>query len=93
MSMQTVAAMKLLMEKVDSIMEQQDETIISKTMIPVTGNKRTYVSISTYCWPTNKVNEQQGPWTCTDGKPNPQVFHLCACLPKVLHIFLLGPRN
>lgn len=55
--------------------DEPDEVITSKTMEPPTGDKRTYMSLATYCWPSNpeELDNPQGPWSCTDGKAFPGV--------------------
>lgn len=72
---EAVATVKSLLLLAKQAADEEDEVITTKTMVPPTGDKRTYMSLATYCWPSNPedLETPQGPWTCTDGKPFPGV--------------------
>jgi hypothetical protein len=81
--MQTVAAVKQLLQFAKKAANHKDETITSKAIVPPTGDKRTYVSLATYCWPSNPedLEHPKGPWKCIDGKPflDVRCAHLIWC--------------
>lgn len=68
--MQSVAAVRRLLWLARLAAEEEDAVVTTKTMDPPTGDKRTYMSLATYCWPSNPEDlaNPKGPWTCTDGK-------------------------
>jgi hypothetical protein len=72
---EAVSAVSRLQRQARQAADEPDEVITSKTMVPPTGDKRTYMSLATYCWPSNpeELDNPKGPWTCTDGKAFPGV--------------------
>lgn len=72
---ESVATVRSLLSLAKQAADSEDEVITTKTMDPPTGDKRTYMSLATYCWPSNPEDlaNPQGPWECTDGKPFPGV--------------------
>lgn len=63
------------MRKAKALGAAPDETVTSKTIVPPTGDKRTYMSLATYCWPSNPedLENPKGPWNCKDAVPFPGV--------------------
>jgi hypothetical protein len=76
--MQTVDIVEKLIVLAELASESEPEVIVDKAFVPPTGDKRTYVSLATYCWPSNPddLENPKGPWTCTDGKAYPGVCRL-----------------
>ena len=72
---QTVAVVRALLKAADIEMLEPLELIPDKPFTPANGDKRTYVSLATYCWPSNPDDLQnpKGPWECKDGLPFPGV--------------------
>jgi hypothetical protein len=70
------AAVRKLLWLARTAADDPDEVITTKQMMPPTGDKRTYVSLATYCWPPNgdDLAISKEPWTCIDGKPFPEVL-------------------
>jgi hypothetical protein len=92
--LQAVAVVKRLLALAAEIAKEEDEVITTKKVIPPTGDKRTYVSLATYCWPSNPDNleDPQGPWTCKDGHPFPGVrasLPSCMCMHATCSVRLL----
>lgn len=75
--------MSLVVEKARALAAAQDETVIAKKMEPPTGDKRTYMSLATYCWPSNPhdLDHPAGPWVCKDSVP----FEGVRCTPVDTH--------
>eukprot|EP00892_Ulva_mutabilis_P012789 jgi/Ulvmu1/9883/UM057_0039.1 len=70
---QTVTVVKRLMAFADIKLAEPLEVIPDKSFMPANGDKRTYVSLATYCWPANPddLENPVGPWECKDGLPFP----------------------
>ena len=68
---QTAAVVGLIAEKARALASAEDETVISKKIVPPTGDKRTYMSLATYCWPSNPedLDHPKDPWVCKDSIP------------------------
>jgi hypothetical protein len=73
--MQTVQAVRKLIDAADAILDKPIDVVTEKAYTPPTGDKRTYVSLATYCWPANPDHllHPVGPWECTDGHAFPGV--------------------
>ena len=72
---QTNTVVNRLLMFADIRMEDPIEVISNKSYTPANGDKRTYVSLATYCWPSNPddLENPVGPWECKDGLPFPGV--------------------
>ena len=72
---QTVAAVHNLLREAEALLALPVDTIPDKVFMPPDGDKRSYVSLSTYCWPSNPDDTEnpKGPWECRDGQPFPGV--------------------
>lgn len=67
---QTVAAVEALRREADEAADASDDTVTSKTVLPPTGDKRTYYSLDTYAWPSNgNHTDLDTPWISRDGYP------------------------
>eukprot|EP00892_Ulva_mutabilis_P005427 jgi/Ulvmu1/3256/UM151_0004.1 len=66
-----VTVVERLMALADTKIAEPIEVIPDKSYMPPNGDKRTYVSLATYCWPANPedLENPKGPWTCKDGVP------------------------
>lgn len=73
-SADATAAMKhsyqLLLEEADSAIQSGPFSVTDKGMIPPSGDKHDYLSISPYWWPDNSKVDGL-PWVRHDGKTNP----------------------
>lgn len=66
----TLAAYEKLIKASDKLLEIKNPTVIDKTILPPTGSKNDYLSVSRYWWPDTK-KEDGLPWIRNDGKTNP----------------------
>ena len=69
-SKETLTAYKKLIKDVDKLLTSKNPSIMDKTMLPPTGNKHDYLSISRYWWP-DPEKEDGLPWIRKDGITNP----------------------
>ncbi|WP_400078735.1 alginate lyase family protein [Winogradskyella sp. R77965] len=69
-SLETLTAYKKLIKKADKLLTNKNPSVIDKTILPPTGNKHDYLSISRYWWPDTKKKDGL-PWVRFDGKTNP----------------------
>lgn len=69
-SEKTQAAFQKLIKDADKLLKIENPTVINKTILPPTGNKNDYLSISRYWWPDPEKNDGL-PWIRHDGKTNP----------------------
>lgn len=70
-SPQTLIAYKKLIKDADKLLTRKNPTVTDKTILPPTGNKHDYLSISRYWWP-NPDTKDGLPWVRYDGKTNPE---------------------
>ncbi|WP_206285880.1 alginate lyase family protein [Yeosuana marina] len=70
-SKQTFTAYQKLIKSANNLLKSKNPTVMDKTMLPPTGNKHDYMSISRYWWP-NPQKENGLPWVRIDGKTNPE---------------------
>eukprot|EP00892_Ulva_mutabilis_P005950 jgi/Ulvmu1/3727/UM172_0005.1 len=70
---ETVTAVGNLLQEAERMLEMPVDTIPDKAFVPPDGDKKSYVSLSTYCWPSNPddLENPKGPWECRDGQPFP----------------------
>ena len=69
-SEQTLAAYQKLIKDSDKLLQSKNPTVLDKTILPPTGNKHDYLSISRYWWPDPQKKDGL-PWIRNDGKTNP----------------------
>ncbi len=69
-SAQTLDAYQKLIKNADKLLKSKNPTVLDKTILPPTGNKHDYLSISRYWWPDPET-EDGLPWIRYDGKTNP----------------------
>lgn len=67
---QTITAYQKLIKDADKLLKVKNPTIMDKTILPPTGDKHDYLSISRYWWP-DPEKEDGLPWIRHDGKTNP----------------------
>lgn len=67
--MQTAEAVESLIRQANDFVERPIEIITEKAFVPPDGDKRSFVSLATYCWPSNPehLENPKGPWECRDG--------------------------
>ena len=70
-SEQTLVAYKKLIQNADKLLKIKNPTVIDKTILPPTGNKHDYLSLSRYWWPNPKTADGL-PWVRRDGNTNPE---------------------
>ncbi|MDW5289631.1 alginate lyase family protein [Formosa sp. PL04] len=70
-SERTINAYKALLKKADKWLITKNPTVINKTILPPTGNKHDYLSLSRYWWP-NPETPDGLPWIRKDGETNPE---------------------
>ena len=70
-SKQTLVAYKKLIQNADKLLKIKNPTVIDKTILPPTGNKHDYLSLSRYWWPNPKTADGL-PWVRRDGNTNPE---------------------
>jgi hypothetical protein len=66
----TISAYKALLSTADKLLLIKNPTVMDKTIVPPTGNKHDYLSISRYWWPNPEVPNGL-PWIRKDGETNP----------------------
>ncbi len=69
-SERTMSAYKTLLSTADKLLLIKNPTVMDKTIVPPTGNKHDYLSISRYWWPNPEVPNGL-PWIRNDGETNP----------------------
>lgn len=67
----TLNAYQTLLKKADQLLSMQNPTVMDKTILPPSGNKHDYLSISRYWWP-NPETADGLPWIRKDGETNPE---------------------
>ena len=65
-----LSAYKTLISKADKLLSIKNPTVMDKTIVPPSGNKHDYLSISRYWWP-NPETPNGLPWIRKDGQTNP----------------------
>ncbi|WP_111707928.1 alginate lyase family protein [Lutibacter citreus] len=66
----TLIAYKKLINNANKLLKSNNPTVLDKTILPPSGNKHDYLSISRYWWP-NADTIDGLPWVRHDGKTNP----------------------
>ncbi|CAH8283906.1 alginate lyase [Mariniflexile fucanivorans] len=69
-SERTLSAYKALISKANKLLSIENPTVMDKTIMPPTGNKHDYLSISRYWWP-DPESPNGLPWSRKDGETNP----------------------
>ena len=69
-SERTLSAYKALISKANKLLSIENPTVMDKTIMPPTGNKHDYLSISRYWWP-DPESPNGLPWIRKDGETNP----------------------
>jgi hypothetical protein len=69
-SKEMLTAYNKLIRKADKLLTSKNPSVVDKTILPPTGNKHDYISISRYWWP-NSEKKDGLPWIRYDGKTNP----------------------
>lgn len=69
-SEETLAAYQKLIKDANKLLTSKNLTVTDKTILPPTGNKHDYLSISRYWWPNTETNDGL-PWVRYDGNTNP----------------------
>ncbi|MBT8317844.1 alginate lyase family protein [Lutibacter sp.] len=67
---ETLKAYEKLIINADNLLTCKNPSVMDKTILPPTGNKHDYLSISRYWWPDTKKKDGL-PWVRFDGKTNP----------------------
>ena len=67
----TKLAYKQLITRADQLLTIKNPTVVDKHMIPPSGNKHDYLSLSRYWWP-NPDTPDGLPWIRKDGETNPE---------------------
>lgn len=90
--MQTVEVVQRLLTLSYFKMAERIDVIPDKAFMPDNGDKRSYVSLATYCWPSNPhdLKNPKGPWECKDGLPFPGVR---PHPPPPLYAYIPPPRG
>ena len=70
-SKETLNAYQKLIKEADKLLQIKNPTVVDKTILPPTGNKHDYLSISRYWWPDPQKKDGL-PWIRQDGKTNPE---------------------
>lgn len=70
-SVQTISAYHRLLDRADELLSCKNPNVMDKTLIPPSGDKHDYLSISRYWWP-NTETEDGLPWVRSDGNTNPE---------------------
>jgi len=69
-STETLTAYEKLIIYANNLLTSKNPSVMDKTILPPTGNKHDYLSISRYWWPDTKKKDGL-PWVRFDGKTNP----------------------
>lgn len=69
-SERTQNAYKALIASANKLLSIKNPTVMDKTIVPPSGNKHDYLSISRYWWPNPEVSNGL-PWIRKDGETNP----------------------
>ena len=69
-SKKTSIAYNVLIKDANQLLKSKNPSVIDKTILPPTGNKHDYLSISRYWWPDSEKKDGL-PWIRYDGKTNP----------------------
>jgi hypothetical protein len=69
-SERTQSAYKALIATATKLLSINNPTVMDKTIVPPSGNKHDYLSISRYWWPNPEVSNGI-PWIRKDGETNP----------------------
>jgi hypothetical protein len=69
-SQRTQNAYKALITTATKLLSLNNPTVMDKTIVPPSGNKHDYLSISRYWWPNPEVSNGL-PWIRIDGETNP----------------------
>ncbi|MBW8191137.1 alginate lyase family protein [Neiella marina] len=64
------ALINALIERADTLLDDDNPTVMSKSLLPPTNDKHDYLSISRYWWP-NPETQDGLPWIRKDGQTNP----------------------
>lgn len=67
---QTMATYEKLLNYANQLLTIENPTVMAKSLIPPSGDKHDYLSISRYWWP-NPETPDGLPWIRNDGKTNP----------------------
>ncbi len=69
-SARTLRAYEELIKEADHLLTIDNPTVVDKTIVPPTGDKHDYLSISRYWWPDQESPDGL-PWIRKDGETNP----------------------
>ena len=69
-SAKTLATYHQLLKKADQLLDAHNPTVTDKTILPPSGDKHDYLSISRYWWP-DATKKDGLPWIRRDGETNP----------------------
>ncbi|QDO94943.1 alginate lyase family protein [Formosa sediminum] len=69
-SKHTLEAYTLLIQQANILLDRKNPTVMDKSLIPPSGDKHDYLSISRYWWPDPDTKDGL-PWIRRDGKTNP----------------------
>lgn len=70
-SKRTIEAYNALIKQANQLLTIKNPTVMDKSIVPPTGNKHDYLSISRYWWP-NPETKDGLPWIRKDGETNPE---------------------
>ncbi|MBS0054964.1 alginate lyase family protein [Yersinia sp. Marseille-Q3913] len=69
-SKETMQAYQQLLQQADRALKQPDQSVMEKSMMPPSGSKHDYLSLSAYWWPDSQKSDGL-PWVRKDGQINP----------------------
>lgn len=69
-SKETLQAYRLLLQQADKALKRPDPSVTEKNMVPPSGSKHDYLSLSAYWWPDSEKSDGL-PWVRKDGQINP----------------------
>ncbi|WP_159023294.1 alginate lyase family protein [Formosa sp. L2A11] len=69
-SSKTIDAYTQLLQQANRLLSRENPTVMDKSIVPPSGDKHDYLSISRYWWPDAET-EDGLPWIRLDGKTNP----------------------
>ncbi|CNI73777.1 alginate lyase family protein [Yersinia intermedia] len=69
-SKETIRAYQQLLQQADKALQQPDQSVTDKSIVPPSGSKHDYLSLSAYWWPDSQKSDGL-PWVRKDGQINP----------------------
>lgn len=69
-SKETLQAYQQLLQQADKALKRPDQSVMDKSIVPPSGSKHDYLSLSAYWWPDSEKSDGL-PWVRKDGQINP----------------------